>query len=314
MPPFHQQMHVENHPMLTQMPTPSSNASSRFLSCLYRCFHMTPFLINQLLDFLEQRPPRTSAMAITHEDLSIKSYRTAGIGSKLALSLVGLSVFCGLIGFILCLAGEATRSEISWMVLTIQNSGKGYRCYYSSSGKTPLAFALVSFLLFAVAMFAEHAYMLVAITSPSSTTFAPFSAPTNSRMPSPAAKALKWQACFLFLTTWMCFAIAEVLLMIVIGVESGHLYNWTRPRVTCPAVRPGLFATAGVLGLTTVFLGVALYLTALRTQRLHLEEESMRQQQHIRPTAPHQMPPAITTYQSRAPTEASFLNKTSTSA
>ncbi|KAG0500835.1 hypothetical protein HPP92_000907 [Vanilla planifolia] len=228
-------------------------------------------------------------MAITHEDLSIKSYRTAGIGSKLALSLVGLSVFCGLIGFILCLAGEATRSEISWMVLTIQNSGK-------------------------VAMFAEHAYMLVAITSPSSTTFAPFSAPTNSRMPSPAAKALKWQACFLFLTTWMCFAIAEVLLMIVIGVESGHLYNWTRPRVTCPAVRPGLFATAGVLGLTTVFLGVALYLTALRTQRLHLEEESMRQQQHIRPTAPNQMPPAITTYQSRVPTEASFLNKTSTSA
>lgn len=72
------------------------------------------------------------------------------------------------------------------------------------------------------------------------------------------------------------FALAEVLLMIGVGVESGHLSHWTSPRTNCHAIRPGVFAVAGVFGLATVFLGVGLYLTALRMQRLHLEEEMAR--------------------------------------
>ncbi|KAH0470058.1 hypothetical protein IEQ34_001616 [Dendrobium chrysotoxum] len=253
----------------------------------------------------------SSEMAITHDDLSIRNFRTADVSSRLAAFLVGLSVLCGLVGFILCLAGEATRSEATWMVLTIQDSGKGYRCSFSGSGKTPLAFALAAFLLFAVAMIAEHAYMLVAITSPLASVAIALPSTGDPSALSPAAKAQKWQSCVLFLTIWVCFAIAEVLLMIAIGVESGHLYNWTQPRQTCPVIRPGLFAVAGVFGLLTVFLGVALYLTALRTQRLHLEE-IMNRQHHLGLTAAPQGPPAIRTYQSQAPSEASSLNKTST--
>ncbi|XP_020589111.1 uncharacterized protein LOC110030642 [Phalaenopsis equestris] len=252
-------------------------------------------------------------MAITHDDLSsIRNYRTADISSRLIVFLVGLSVLGGLTGFILCLAGEASRSEASWIILTIQNSGKSYRCSYSGSGKTPLAFALAAFLLFAVAMFAQHAYMLVAITSPSPSTAIASTSIPDPRSVSPPTHAQKWQACALFLTTWICFAIAEVLLMIVIGVESGHLYNWTKPRLTCPVIRPGLFAVAGVFGLITVFLGVAMYLTALRTQRLRLEEERMDRRYHLGQTPePPGGPVALRTYQSQAPRSTSSLNKTS---
>lgn len=111
----------------------------------------------------------------------------------------------------------------------------------------------------------------------------------------------------------ICFAIAEVLLMIAIGVESGHLYNWTKPRITCPVIRPGIFAVAGVFGLMTVFLGVALYMTALRTQRLNLGQEGMDRHFHLQPIATQPGgPSAIRTYQSQAPpSDASSQTKTS---
>ncbi|PKA58391.1 hypothetical protein AXF42_Ash013897 [Apostasia shenzhenica] len=255
-------------------------------------------------------------MAITHDDLSIRNYRTADISSRLAFFLVGLSVLCGLGGFILCLAGEAARSEVTWTILTIQDSGTGYRCYYSVSGKTPLAFALAAFLLFAAAMFTEHAYMLVAITSPSPPAIVWWPARNDPGEASPTARALTWRACFLFLAAWICFAVAEVLLMIAIGVESGHLHNWTKPMLTCPAVRPGILAAAGVFGLATVFLGLALHLTALRTQRLYLQDESMPRRQHVRPTAPPQeASSAVRAQHSQVvPRDTSFLNKTSSSA
>jgi len=117
-----------------------------------------------------------------------------------------------------------------------------------------------------------------------------------------------------------------VLLLIGIGIESGHLSKWRSPKANCHAVRPGVFAVAGVFGLITVFLGVGLYLTALRTQRLHLEEENARHGRipnaltlyphlppssypHIPPTAPGVPHATIGAHQSQQP-----LEKTSTSA
>lgn len=69
---------------------------------------------------------------------------------------------------------------------------------------------------------------------------------------------------------------AEVLLLIGLGVESGHLRKWWRPRPSCLVIREGLFLAAGVFGLTTVFLASGLYLTALRAQKLRQEEENFR--------------------------------------
>ncbi|KAK8959959.1 hypothetical protein KSP40_PGU017224 [Platanthera guangdongensis] len=247
-------------------------------------------------------------MAITHDDLSLRNYRAAHIGGRIALVLVALSVLCGLAGFILCLAGEASRSEATWMILTVQNQ-KGYRCYYSGSGRGPLVFAVVAFLVFAVAMFAEHASMIVAITSPSSPVLVVWPPAIRPGEASPVGTAQARIACMLFLLTWICFAIAELLLMIAVGVESGHLYDWTKPRLRCPKIHPGLFATAGVFGLATVFLGVALYITALRTQRLHQEENTASHQQP-QPIAPPQEQLAVRAYQSRASGETSLVNKT----
>lgn len=76
----------------------------------------------------------------------------------------------------------------------------------------------------------------------------------------------------------ICFAVGEILLLIGISVESGHLKNWSTSRPNCLVLNQGLFLAAGVFGLTTVFLASGLYITALRAQKLLHEEESMRRQ------------------------------------
>ncbi|KAJ3694040.1 hypothetical protein LUZ60_009520 [Juncus effusus] len=237
-------------------------------------------------------------MAITHDAISLRrslGRRVTGnqsghlIGSQLAVFLVALSIICGLVSFVLCLAGEASRSEATWYLLSIRGDGsKISECFYNGSGRNALACAICAFLLLAVAMFAEHAYMLVAVTSPTQTEFAS-ALPEDPRLAS-SARSLTGQACFLFLLTWICFAIAEVLLMICIGVESGHLNNWTKPRPVCHAIRPGLFAAAGILGLIAVFLGFMVYLTALRMQRLHNVDGTMHNGHQI-PHGPHNLTP-----------------------
>jgi len=63
-----------------------------------------------------------------------------------------------------------------------------------------------------------------------------------------------------------------------LGVESGHLKNWWKPRTGCYNIREGLFSAAGVLALTTVFLAAGLYLTALRAQKMVEEVASVRRE------------------------------------
>ena len=65
----------------------------------------------------------------------------------------------------------------------------------------------------------------------------------------------------------ICFAVGEILLLIGVAMESGHLKDWSRPRPNCLIVREGLFSAAGVFALLTAFFSIGLYLTALRALR-----------------------------------------------
>ncbi|KAF5194572.1 Transmembrane protein [Thalictrum thalictroides] len=208
-------------------------------------------------------------MPITHADLA-PGRQYSDLGSKCGAFLMVLCVLCGLSCFVLCLVGETTRSVATWVLTSTEGGGNRYECIYSGSGKTPLICALGAFLHLACAMVMEHAYMLIAVSKTPPPALITWN-PDDSGF----TKSLTWRAGFFFLTTWICFAVGEVLLMIAVGVESGHLRKWSRPRLSCLVVRPGLFLSAGVFGLTTVFLASGLYLTALRAQRLRFEEENV---------------------------------------
>lgn len=257
-------------------------------------------------------------MAISHADLSLKTRwrRRSELSSQLALLLVFFSVISGLVAFVLCLAAEASRSEATWFALSEQGDGsKSFVCVYDSSGRTALGCAVTAFLLMAVAMLAELAYLLVAVDSSSKHPFyvswpqqppPPSVIPQDPHTPAPAATTLTRQACCLFLTTWICFAVAEVLLLIGIGVEAGHISNWSKPKPDCHVIHPGLFAAAGIFGLIAVLLGVGLYLTALQTQRL--------QQQHAHAAGPPPQLPLPTPSAPAATQPQQHGEKTSTSA
>lgn len=61
-------------------------------------------------------PTSTMPAAVTHDDLSLRKAqerRAARSGSQVAVSLVALSIICGLVAFVLCLAAEGSRSEAS---------------------------------------------------------------------------------------------------------------------------------------------------------------------------------------------------------
>ncbi|KAJ0978580.1 hypothetical protein J5N97_014054 [Dioscorea zingiberensis] len=212
---------------------------------------------------LSQSAPSTSSvlftMAITHADLSHRRHWFRS--SKVAHSLVIFSVICGLFSFILCLTAEAARSEVSWMIINRASDDKSDMCTYSGSGKTALLCAVAALVLLGVAMFTEHANMLVTVTSPRPPATVAWTAP-ETPLASRSSKAFTLQACTLVIATWP----PEQL---------------TRPRASCPAVRPGMFAAAGIFGLVTIFLGVGLYLTALLSQRLDQQEENIDPSEYI---------------------------------
>ncbi|XP_031379054.1 uncharacterized protein LOC116194380 [Punica granatum] len=207
--------------------------------------------------------------AVTHADLEPSRGQT-DLGSKTGAVLVVWTILCGLFSFVLCLIAEATHSQVTWVPAgsrTGSQDGESYECEYSGSGKTPLMCSAGAFLVLATAMVVEHTYMLIAV----------------SKLPPPAmvaywepemgsARKLTWQAGFFFITTWVCFAVAEILLLIGLSVESGHLRNWSRPRPNCLVLREGLFCAAGVFALATVFMAAGLYITTLRMQRLFLDQ------------------------------------------
>lgn len=92
--------------------------------------------------------------------------------------------------------------QATWYLLSIGGSGNRMsECFYNGDGRTALACAIFAFLLLAVAMFAEHAYMLVAVASPVPPGEVGWTVTNDPRMAS-AARSLTCQTCFLFLLTW----------------------------------------------------------------------------------------------------------------
>ncbi|XP_027165792.1 uncharacterized protein LOC113765746 [Coffea eugenioides] len=203
-------------------------------------------------------------MAVTHADLA-PSPPSSDLGSKTGAFLMVMSVFFGLICFILCLLAEATRSQ----VIRMKPAGL---CVYSGSGKLPLLCAAGAFFALAIAMVVQHTFLLIAV---SKSTTLPL---INWDPDSDSFKALTWQAGFFFVATWISFAVGEILLLIGLSVESGHLRNWGIPRPSCLTIGEGLFTAAGVFGLVTVFLAAGLYITALRAQKLAEDEEIVRRE------------------------------------
>ncbi|CAI9776203.1 unnamed protein product [Fraxinus pennsylvanica] len=208
-------------------------------------------------------------MAVTHADIA-PSRRSCDLGSKTGAFLMVLSILLGLFSFILCLISEASRSQMIWQASSGEGKGTKSECTYSSSGKIPLLSATGALFALAMAMVIQHTYLLVAVSkSESLITWHP---------DSDFAKSIAWQAGFFFVVTWVCFAVGEILLLIGISVESGHLKNWQMPRESCLIIRQGLFTAAGVFSLLTVFLASGLYITALRTQMHAQDQENMRRE------------------------------------
>ncbi|PSR97915.1 L-threonine 3-dehydrogenase [Actinidia chinensis var. chinensis] len=222
-------------------------------------------------------------MAVTHADLA-PSRRSTDLGSKTGAFIVVLSILFGLSCFILCLIAEATRSQVTWVSTSNGGEGKRNECTYSGSGKAPLLCAAGAFLGLAIGMVVAHVYMMVAVSQsppPALVTWDPDSAP---------AQSLTWQAGFFFVATWICFSVGEILLLIGLSVESGHLKDWSTPRPTCLTIGQGLFSAAGVLGLVTAFFYAGLYITVLRAQRLLQDQESV-QREVVEAAALHSSPP-----------------------
>ncbi|KAI3804200.1 hypothetical protein L1987_25572 [Smallanthus sonchifolius] len=189
-------------------------------------------------------------MAVTHADLA-PTRRGTDIGSKTGVVLMVFSILLGLLCFVLCLVAEATRSQV------ISDGTTRNECRYSGNGKTPLICGASAFLSLAIAMVVQHTYLLLAVSKSDPVPL------SNQHL-----NSLTWQAAFFFITTWICFSVGEVLLLIGVSVESGHLKGWLTPRPSCFIAREGLFSSAGVLGITTVFLASGLSVTALRAQWL----------------------------------------------
>ncbi|KAL3634639.1 hypothetical protein CASFOL_021693 [Castilleja foliolosa] len=210
-------------------------------------------------------------MAVTHDDL-VPSPKSSDLGSKTGAFLMILSIILGLLCFILCLIAEATRSQVKWTATNDEGKGIDSQCTYTGNGKLPLLSASAAFSALSIAMVVQHTYLLVAVSK--SDSLVEISWDPDSAV----AKALACQAGFFFVSTWVSFAVGEVLLLVGLSVESGHLKNWATPQPSCLIIRQGLFTAGGVFGLTTVFLASGLYITALRMETYFQEQEYMRRQ------------------------------------
>ncbi|OIW18401.1 hypothetical protein TanjilG_31541 [Lupinus angustifolius] len=227
-------------------------------------------------------------MAVTHADLEPNSGTTV-LRSKIGtLLMVLLTILLGLFCFILCLIAEVKRSKVTWMNIGENEKGGSSECVYNGSGKMPLLCATCAFVALAIVKIVEHTCLLIAVSKSSPVLL-------NLDPDSASVKSLTFQAGFFYTTAWICFAVAEILLLLGVLVESGHLKNWSMPRKSCLIIREGIFSSAGVFAVITVFLASGLCLTTLHAQRIsqdlenvqrdssviHVSNPTWLQQQHI---------------------------------
>ncbi|KAG5011081.1 hypothetical protein JHK87_019596 [Glycine soja] len=167
--------------------------------------------------------------------------------------------------FIKLFAPDVSRSQVSNKVIV-----NSKMLHPSSVAVEPMVYRVNAFFLLLYHFFPEKGKMPLLCASFSNSSPALLTLDPDSA----SAKSLTWQAGFFFVTTWICFAVGEILLLARVSVESGHLKNWSKPKPSCLTIREGLFCVAGVFALTTVFLASALYLTALRALRISQEQEN----------------------------------------
>ncbi|KAJ6891370.1 hypothetical protein NC651_024767 [Populus alba x Populus x berolinensis] len=153
---------------------------------------------------------------------------------------------------------EAARSQATWVNSGSKENDEDSQCIYTGSGKTPLLCAAIAFVGLAVAMVVEHRAKKRLRLWLFGTPILLIPRPSHGRQ--------------------ICFAVGEILLLIALSVESGHLKNWSRPRPNCFVIREGLFSVAGIFALLTVFFAAGLYLTALCAQRMSQEHENTRRE------------------------------------
>lgn len=216
-------------------------------------------------------------MAVTHADLAIgRSYRA--LGSKLATCMMVVCSALGMLAFVFGLVAEITRTEVIWMSIENKNvDDLVLKCMYTSNGRSTMLSACGSLLTLVMAMGIGNVYMWMALFNPpASDRFGPLMAWTLSD--STYFRILRWQAVISFVSSWICFAAAAVLLIIGIAVESGHRKAWDFARDKCLVVRVGLFAAGGVFALFATSLYIAFYVIGLQTQRLQEEEAKVRQE------------------------------------
>ncbi|GAB2282834.1 hypothetical protein Dimus_017370 [Dionaea muscipula] len=245
-----------------------------------------------------------TALAITHADLA-PSHRDSGLGSKTGALLNILCILSGLVCFILCLTAEASRSQVTWVGAKAGDDTKGIRsydeyCVYSGSGKMPLLCSAIAVVGLAIVMLVQHSFMLITTTNTMPPTFV-----TWDNTDPKSIRTLTWQAGFFFLSTWACFAVGEMMLLVGLCIESSHLSKWSTPRRSCLVIREGVFTAAGVFALLTVFLAAALYVVASRLRQEWQEQATVSRQimeaaaayaSHSPPRPPHH-PAGTSTHQ-----------------
>ncbi|EPS65649.1 hypothetical protein M569_09129, partial [Genlisea aurea] len=202
-------------------------------------------------------------MAITHADLA-PTPRGWHLGSRTGAAVMLLSILLGLLCLILCLVAEASRTRLEW---------KEDECSYTGSGAIPLLSGALAFVSLAAAVALQHVYLLVAVTR-SESLFSDY----DSVGPPPTTT---WGAAgVLFVATWIAFAVGEILMLIGLSVESGHLRNWKawRARSSCAVIGAGVFIGGGALGLSAAFLASGLHITALGMESEYRRRQMTRQQ------------------------------------
>ncbi|XP_058091457.1 uncharacterized protein LOC131237609 isoform X2 [Magnolia sinica] len=227
------------------------------------------------MDYRQRKERSGEEMSVTHADLEI-GRRSRDLGGKAGTAVIVLCLFCGLLAFVFCVLAERWRSMAGWVMVMTGVGKSRFECVYSGNGEIALLCGLGGFLTLAIAMIIQHAYMWVALVSSTSPRVG--SSHLTIWETDSSTSLLAKQAAILFLTAWVCFGVAEVLLVIGVAVESNHLGTWREPRKNCLVVRHGSFLAAGIFDLFTVFLATAFYFVVLKMLRVREGEAAVQRE------------------------------------
>ncbi|ERN16805.1 uncharacterized protein LOC18445132 [Amborella trichopoda] len=229
-------------------------------------------------------------MAITHADLDSSMRRPSfDPGQVVGIAIVLISILGALSTFFFSLAAELSRSTGKWMLASNPIDGEKVLCVYGGDGKTPSLCALGAFVVLGIAMLVQQAFIISAARNSASS-------PDGSRplvawmFSSSPSESLHYLETLFFGFSWVCFSVAEVLLLIGIVVESNHSRNWRSPKSHCLLFPKGFFLATGILGIFALSCPMQSYLIALWSRRKPVNRNT--QQQNLEAHASQMRPPS----------------------